>query len=251
MKAYKKILFLLGYVLCAGVVVYIFKPVYLLSIILVLVPPTLINFFWLKKSKLKILTFSLTTVFIIAPAIELCARLADVWDVQSIIARPFGLIPIENMIFAFLNFVWGLSFYEYFVDGDRSKKISKKFKFLTAIYILGAIAIYTIFFINKDLVTLNYFAISIPLLIVPAILIFWHKPKLLKKTILPTLFFAIIFFYYEIISLIIGSWWWPGEYLFNTTIFGKAFPLDDIIIWYFLSTPVLIGGYEFFTDDFK
>jgi hypothetical protein len=22
-----------------------------------------------------------------------------------------------------------------------------------------------------------------------------------------------------------------------------------VIIWYFLSTPVLIGGYEFFTDD--
>ncbi|MEK7634947.1 MAG: hypothetical protein AAB446_00745 [Patescibacteria group bacterium] len=251
MSSNKKILLLLGYVLVAGLFVFIFKPTYLISIILVLVPPALTNWLWLKKSKLKILIFSLTTAIIIAPAIELCARLADVWDVQSVIIRPFGLIPIENMIFAFLNFLWVLSFYEYFVDKDSSKKISPRLKLLTAIYIFGAATIYTIFFINKDLVTLNYFSISIPLLFIPAIIIFWNKPALMKKVILPTLFFALIFFYYEIISLIVGSWWWPGEYLFKTYIFGKVFPLDDVIIWYFLSTPVLIGGYEFFTDDFR
>ena len=119
----KKILFLFSYVLIAGLLVFILKPVYIVSIFLVLVPPTIINFLWLKKSKLKILTFSLITVFIIAPAIELCARLADVWDVQSIITRPFGLVPVENMIFAFLNFLWGLSFYEYFIDKDSNGKI--------------------------------------------------------------------------------------------------------------------------------
>jgi len=247
----KKILFLFGYVLLAGLAVFIFKPTYLISIILVLVPPAITNFIWLRKSKTKIFIFAFATAFIIAPAIELTARLANVWDVQSIIARPFGLIPIENMIFAFLNFLWVLSFYEYFVDKDSSKKISPKFKILLAIYIFCTAVIYTIFFINKDLVTLNYFAISIPLLIIPAILIFGKNPKLIKKVVKPTIFFAFVFFYYEIISLIIGSWWWPGEYIFTTSFFGKIFPLDDIIIWYFLSTPVLIGGYEFFTDNFR
>ena len=247
----KKIIFLFGYVLLAGLLVFILKPVYLVSIILVLVPPAVTNFIWLKKSKTKIFAFSFITAFVIAPAIELTARLANVWDVQSIIGRPFGLIPIENMIFAFLNFLWVLSFYEYFIDKDSSKKISSKFKILLAIYIFGAAAIYTIFFIDKNLVTLNYFTISIPLLVIPAILIFFNKPSLLKKSIKPTIFFALVFFYYEIISLIIGSWWWPGHYIFTTSVFGKIFPLDDVIIWYFLSTPVLIGGYEFFTDDFK
>ena len=251
MKSYKKILLLLGYVILTGLVVFFWKPTYLVSIIVVLVPPTVVNFFWLKKSKLKILTFSLVTAVIIAPAIELCARLADVWDVQSIITRPFGLIPIENMLFAFLNFVWVLSFYEYFIDRDYNKKISRKIRILIAIYTFAALVIYTVFFIDKDLVTLNYFTISIPLLVIPAILIFWHKPSLLKKVFIPTIFFALVFFYYEVISLIVGSWWWPGEYLFKTYMFGKIFPIDDIIIWYFLSTPVLIGGYEFFTDDFK
>jgi hypothetical protein len=249
MKIDKKIFWLLSYVLVAGLIVYLWRPTYLISILLVLLPPSIVNFWWLKKSRLKILTFSVATVFIIAPAIELCARLAQVWDVESVIARPFGLIPIENMIFAFLNFLWGLSFYEYFVDRDTTKKISAKFKILIGIYIFSAIAIYTTYFVNKTLVTLNYFTIAIPLLILPAIIIFLNKPQLIKKVILPTLFFAIVFFYYESISLIIGSWWWPGQYLFQTKMFGKVFPLDDVIIWYFLSTPVLIGGYEFFTDD--
>jgi hypothetical protein len=247
----KKILFLLFYVLFAGLLVFIFKPTYLVSIILVLVPPSFVNFAWLKKSKLKIFIFCFITAFVIAPAIELCARLANVWDVQSIISRPLGLIPIKNMFFAFLNFLWVLSFYEYFVDKDSNKKISHRFKILTAIYIFAAFVIYTVFFINKELVTLNYFAISIPLLIIPAVFIFFNKPSLLKKVILPTIFFALVFFYYEVISLVVGSWWWPGEYLFKTHIFGKVFPLDDVIIWYFLSTPVLIGGYEFFSDDWK
>jgi hypothetical protein len=49
----------------------------------------------------------------------------------------------------------------------------------------------------------------------------------------------------------IGSWFWPGEYLLNLNIFGLKMPLDDIIIWYFLSTPVLIAGYEYFVNDNK
>lgn len=251
MSKSKKILFLFCYVLITGFIVLLWKPVYIISIILVLVPPTILNFFWLKKSKLKIFIFSFVTTIIMAPAVELSARLANVWDVQSVFFRPFGLIPLENMFFAFLNFLWGLSFYEYFVDRDYTKKISSKFKFLVTIYILGAIIVYTLFFVNKNLITLNYFTISIPLLFLPAIIIFFNNPHLLKKVIKPTLFFALIFFYYETISLIIGSWWWPGEYLFNTSFFGKTFPLDDVIIWYFLSTPVLIGGYEYFVDDWR
>lgn len=95
---------------------------------------------------------------------------------------------------------------------------------------------------------MNYASIALLILILPAILIFIKGPFLLRKTIFPTMFFAFVFFVYEIVSLQIGSWWWPGQYVFTFNVFGKILPLDDIIIWYFLSTPVLIGGYEFFID---
>jgi Mn2+/Fe2+ NRAMP family transporter len=98
---------------------------------------------------------------------------------------------------------------------------------------------------------MNYFTTAIIILIIPSIIIFSKDFKLLKKVFLPTIFFAMIFFIYELVSLKIGSWWWPGEYLLPIKIFGKIFPLDDVIIWYFLSTITLIGGYEFFADDEK
>ncbi|MFH1457003.1 MAG: hypothetical protein ABIF17_02710 [Patescibacteria group bacterium] len=125
-------------------IVLIFKPVYFISILIVLVPPAIINFLWLKKTRFKILIFSIITTIIFAPPIELIARLANAWDVQSIMPRPFGLMPLENILFAFLNLFWVLSFYEHFVDRDRKKNISKKFKYLIGLYCLTSVLIWRI-----------------------------------------------------------------------------------------------------------
>lgn len=239
------------YIILALIFVLIIKPVYILSIIIVLLPPSLINFFWLRNSRGKILVFSLLSALLFAPPVELMARLMNVWDVASIFERPFGLIPLENMLFAFLNFFWVLCFYEYFIDKDRKETANQKFKYLIALYLVFASLVYSLFFYNRQLVASNYATIAVIILIVPGILIFWQNPKLLKKTILPTIFFALVFFFYELVSLRLGSWFWPGNYLLPIKVEGQVFPLDDIIIWYFLSTPVLIGGYEFFVDNDK
>jgi hypothetical protein len=239
---------LLSYIIIACIFVYFVEPIYLLSIIIVLVPPAIVNFLWLKKSRKKILIFSIVSTFLFAFAIELSSRLANTWDVQSTLPRLLGIIPLENMLFAFLNIFWVLSFYEYFVDRE-TKKISKKFKYLVILFIIFSLIIFGMYIYNPELIAMNYFTTAIIILIIPSIIIFGKNISLLKKTILPTLFFAVVFFIYEIVSLKIGSWWWPGEYIKTFIIFGKVFPLDDIIIWYLLSTITLIGGYEFFADN--
>ncbi|MDD3710985.1 MAG: hypothetical protein PHP37_00030 [Patescibacteria group bacterium] len=246
-----KIIGLLFYVFLACFFVFYFKPIYILSISIVLVPPSVINFIWLKNSRIKVLLFSLTATLLFAPPIELMARIKDVWDVASVFPRPFGLIPLENMLFAFLNFFWALSFYEYFTDKDLPTKIDKKFRYLVALFVFFSLIIFSLYSYNNNLVGLNYFTLAFISLIIPSVIIFYKNPRLIKKTFLTTIFFAVVFFVYELISLKVGSWFWPGEYLFPTVIWGELFPLDDIIIWYFLSTPALIGGYEFFSDDFK
>jgi hypothetical protein len=247
----KRLAFLVVYIPLACLLVYFWRPIYLISIIVVLVPPAILNFLWLKKSHFKILFFALVTTILFAPPVELAARLANAWDVQSILPRLFGIAPLENILFAFLNFFWVLCFYEYFIDKDLSYKISKRLRLIILGYCLLALIIFSLYFINPGLVTINYSLLALIILIVPGIIIFYLNPKILKKTWLPTLFFAYVFFLYEVISLIIGSWWWPGEYLWPINLAGKVFPLDDVIIWYLLSTPVLIGGYEFFVDDNK
>lgn len=247
----KQLTILIIYIIFACLLVYFLKPVYLVSILIVLVPPSLLNFLWLNHSRKKILLFSFLTTLLFAPPVELMARLANAWDVQSILPRLFGLAPLENILFAFLNFFWVLSFYEYFVDKDEDAKISEKFRFIILLYCLLFLVVFTLFFIAPGLVTVNYYLLAVVILIIPGGIIFYYQPKLLKKIWLTTIFFALVFFVYEVISLLIGSWWWPGNYLLTISLAGNVFPLDDVFIWYFLSTPVLIGGYEFFVDDGK
>lgn len=243
--------FLLAYVIIASIIVYVTKIPYFYSIIFVLIPPSVINFIWLKKSKEKVLIFSLSATFLFAFAVELVSRLKDAWDVQSTLPRIFGILPLENILFAFLNFFWVLSFYEYFIDKDTSSKISKKFKYLIEIFVVFSVIIFSIYFYNSDLIGMDYAVVGVLMLLIPSIIIFSKNIKLLKKTLIPVLFFSVVFFVYEAVSILIGSWWWPGSYLLPINFFGHVFPIDDVIIWYILSTITLIGGYEFFADDFK
>jgi hypothetical protein len=240
------------YVIMASFLVYLLEPPYYLAICIVLGVPSLFNFLLLKKGKTKILIFSLVTTFLFALPIELMARMADAWDVASMFVRPFGLIPLENMLFAFLNFFWILSFYEFFLDTQKEKLgINKRFKILVLIYLFLSIIVYGLFFYNPEIIKTDYHIIALIFLVPILIILGFKTPKLIKKTLIPTAFFALIFFVYELVSLLIGHWWWPGYYLWPIFISGIIFPVDDIVIWYLLSTPALILGYEFFADDNK
>lgn len=247
----KRIIYLFSYVLLASIIVYFLKPAYLYSILIVIVPPAIINFLWLKKSRKKILIFSLSATFLFGFAIELVSRLADSWDVQSSLPRIFGILPLENILFAFINFFWVLTFYEYFVDRKSMNNFSKRFKYLIILFSTFTLIVFLLYFYNPEIISLDYPIVGLFVLLIPSILIFSKNPGLLKKTILPVIFFSLIFFIYELVSLLIGSWWWPGEYILPISLFGHIFPLDDVIIWYILSTITLIGGYEFFADNFK
>lgn len=242
---------LLAYVLVSSIIVYITKMPYFYSILFVLIPPSITNFLWLKNSQKKILIFSSFATFLFAFAVELISRLRYAWDVQSILPRLFGIIPLENIIFAFINFFWVLSFYEYFIDKDTTKKISNKFRYLVYIFLIFSIIVFFIYFYNSSWIGMDYVWVGIMILLIPSIAIFSKNIKLLKKTIIPVLFFFFVFFVYEIVSIMIGSWWWPGNYICPINFFGYVFPIDDIIIWYIFSTITLIGGYEFFADDFR
>ncbi len=241
-----KIAFLLAYVLAACLLVYFWRPPYLLSIIVVLVPPSVANWSWLKASRWRVLIFAAVTTALFAPPIELMSRLAGAWDVQSSLPRPFGIMPLENLLFAFLNFFWVLSFYEYFSGRDVRRPPSRRVRTLLALYAALDLLVFGLFFWRPGLVGVSYAWTGLLVLLLPSILIFRRRLGLLRRTVLTTLFFAAVFFIYEYVSLCIGSWWWPGAYLLPARLCGRTFPLDDVVIWYLLSTPALIGGYEYF-----
>ncbi len=155
-------------------------------------------------------------------------------------------MPLENLLFAFLNFFWVLSFYEYFVGQDRRQPRSKRMPTLLILYVILGVVVFGLFAWRPEIVSVSYALTGLLILLIPSILIFSRRPRLLPRTVLPMLFFAAVFFAYEYVSLCIGSWWWPGQYLLPVKLCGRVFPIDDVIIWYLLSTPALIGGYEYF-----
>ncbi len=244
--------FLTLLLLALNLIVLAIRPTYLFNLIIVYALPTLLVLSWDKtQTRNKILIFGLTAAVLFAPPIELMARLTNSWDVQSTLPRIFGISPMENLFYAFINFVFPVAFYKHFTEKDKKTKPKKLWKSFVVILVLLSVTVNTIFAFKPELISWHYWQIAVIFLGIPAIIISYLNPKILIKALPTTFFFAVLFLVHELISLFLGHWWWPGEYLLPISVFGKTFPIDDVLIWYLLSTPVLIGGYEFFFDDMK
>lgn len=227
---------------------YFGRLTYWQSLLAVYALPVILNFLWLQRARLKVLVFSLATTIIFAVPVELLSRLADSWDVASSFPRLFGIVPIENLVYAFLNFLWVLSFYEYFFDHDTGRRFSSRAKYLLGLYVVLFVIAMTIFLFLSQQIIFHYWLIALMIIFIPLLLLSFLTDFKWRSFIVPTIFFAFIFFSHEIISLRLGYWWWPGEYLWPITLFGQTFPIDDVIIWHLASTPALLSGYKYFID---
>ncbi len=242
---------LLVYVLLACGLVWLLRPTYLLSLLLIFYIPALITLCWLKHNQGKVLLFSFLALLFFAPPVELLARAANAWQVQTLFPQLLGLIPLENMLFAFVNFFWALSLYEYFTANDQPFKISRRIWVLLALYLALDLATFAWFFLGANFTGLDYHLLALPILVVPFVLLFYRRPKLFFATLKSTGFVFVALLVYEAIAVILGHWWWPGHYLWPINWFGHTLPLDDVVIWYLLSTPVLVGGYEYFFKGYS
>jgi hypothetical protein len=252
MKKDKRFLFgaLAIYLLVAFLFLIFYRPNYLTAILIVLMPPTLAVWWQLKNSRARVLVFSLVSVVLFAPPTELMARLADAWDVASIFPRLWGTAPLENLLFAFLNFWLGLSLYELLAGGDKAGKIAKKMFWLAGLYGLFFLMTISLYKINPAWIAFDYYQLAMLVVVAPLVVFCRLVPGLIKKAATATGLLAAIFFVFEMVALQLRYCCWPGEYLWPINIGGKIFPVDDIVFWYLLSTPALIGGYEFFAKDF-
>ncbi|MBN1331953.1 hypothetical protein JW978_03650 [Candidatus Dojkabacteria bacterium] len=250
MQKSSKIIILFLYIVFSCLLVLAIAPPYWLNLLIVYLPPTVVNLVWLKKDiRIRLILFAILTTFLFAIPIEIISRLANAWDVASSFPRILNIAPLENIFYAFINFLWPIAFYEYFIDKGRNKKINNRFSILLILYIALFVGTFMMFAIDKTIITLDYWVVGAIVLLTPLICFSIQGRIEIKRLIFPTLFFGFVFFIHEIVSLELGHWWWPGEYLLETTILGNRFPIDDVLIWYVISTPTLIMGYEFFVDD--
>ena len=227
--------------------VLIFRPGYLLNIILVYVPGLIFTLTRLKNSTKKILIFGVTSILFILP-VEVLARLTNSWDVASDFPRILGIAPIENVLYGLVNIIFPLAFYEYFYDMDRNRKISNRYKILIGLYLALFVITFGLFFIDKDLLKFDYWIIGLAIILPILILVIKFKPHILKRLIVSALIFGSMYLIHEVVSMYIGHWWWPGNYLLPINVAGFIYPLDDLIIWIGFSNVAVISGYEVLWD---
>ncbi len=236
-----KIVGLFLYEALVAIYVYFFNLDYYTASLLTLVPPALINFFWLTIARAKILFFALTMTMLLAPLLALMSRLVvnDNWQ------SPAPILAIANLGFSFFMILWVASFYKYFVIHEQVGDISDRFHYLFSFYIFLLILVLTIIFSFPKFFVFGEYLIFLPFFILPSLVITWRQPWVLRQAFWPAIFFVVICFIVEFSLIGHGQWFWFSLHLLSVNIFGTVFPLMDIVSRFLLSFGIIIV-YDFF-----
>lgn len=164
----------------------------------------------------------------------------------------FSILPIDHIIWFFFWALIIISFYEHFLERENSSKISHNFKYILIFSAVFIGVTLFLFFVspNKISIKYSYFWLTLPT-IIPILLCFLKKPKLLKKIVKVAPYFICLFLAYELTAVYLGQWYFPGFYIGNIELAGLRFPLEELFFWIILSSTVVICLYEFFVDDEK
>lgn len=175
------------------------------------------------------------------------------WAVPvSIFPKIFSIVPLEDLIFAFLFTYLAIVFYEYFVDKGRNHVIESRLHYLTwiSIYVTALFLFAYYFFDGVLILPYAYLIAGIIFLLCPLIYIFLKYPKLLRKYVPIFLYFLLISVFFEYTALFLGQWEYTGShYLTVMEWFSFSIPIEEIIFFWLLWGPAILAYYEFFDDD--
>ncbi|MEI6887249.1 MAG: hypothetical protein WCK31_03365, partial [bacterium] len=145
-------------------IVILLKPSYLENILIVYLPGLIYSFFLLKKSRLKIFLFAICSILFVIP-VEILARNTNSWDVTSTLPRILGIAPTENVIYALINIIYPISFYELFYDNDRNSKVSSRWKILLLMYLLLFLITITTYLFSPSTLQISYWMLGVAILV--------------------------------------------------------------------------------------
>jgi len=175
------------------------------------------------------------------------------WAVPfSIFPKIFSIVPVEDLLFAFLFTYLSVVFYEYFVDKGRNHIIESRLHYLVwiSIYVTALFSFAYYFFRGALILPYAYLITGIIFLFAPLVYIFLKYPRLLRKYIPVFLYFLLISIFFEYTSLSLGQWEYLGShYLATVEWFSFSIPVEEIIFFWLLWGPAILAYYEFFDDD--
>ena len=170
--------------------------------------------------------------------------------------RFLGIWNIDNTLWYMGLIFYIITFYEYFLDTEKTKKLPKKFPYLALFPIIISLALIFFRTIFPDIlssVRYPYLLLPIPFIITPIILLYVYGRKnilgLLKKFFIISTFFFIVNLIHEIVALRQNQWTFPGEYIGVIHFAGVVMPFEELFMYVTIFAPVILMYYEIFVDD--
>jgi hypothetical protein len=166
--------------------------------------------------------------------------------------RLFGVIPIEDLIWAFFLAYSIVIFYEHFLDKGKQELVDRRMKYLIWPLIILLLVFFLILFVNPKSLSIPYSYLWVGLLFgfLPSITFLSLFPRLLSKYVKTASYFFLLSMVFEITGLQLKQWTFPGNNFIGwLEIMGYRFPFEEFFFWFILASITILSYYEFFDDD--
>lgn len=166
--------------------------------------------------------------------------------------RLFGVVAIEDLVWTAVLVLFGITFYEFFLDFTPKKDfINQRLRYWKFPLILLLIFFLFFFFAPNFLeVQYLYLKTGIVLIFLPLILFLLFYPKFLIRFVKATIYFFPVCLLFELTGLYMNQWTFPGQnFIGFIELFGLKFPFEEFFFFIIFGAGFLLSFYEFFADD--
>ncbi|MCR4325508.1 MAG: hypothetical protein NUV59_01745 [Patescibacteria group bacterium] len=203
----------------------------------------------------KAILFSLIASTPAIIVIDYIAQSTGQWIIPDSILpfRLLGVVTIEVVVWAVLNFYLVVMFYEHFLDRHFTNGVwYPRMKYLTA-FTTGTLLIFFVlyFYLPTSLgIPYFYLVFGTTLILLPVVIQMFTHAKMDLKFFKAAAYFFYLTFLYEVTALQLGWWNFPSlEFIGWVSIFNVSFPIEELLFWLFLFAMAILSFYEFFDDD--
>lgn len=175
------------------------------------------------------------------------------WLVPTIFSfKVFGVIPLEDFLWAFLLVYFVLMFYENFFDHARHSPVGRNMHYLIPVSI-AALAIFSalVLFVSANMsIPYFYFFGILVFMFLPVLAFVLEFPRFLRRLYITAAYFFAVGIMHELVALYKGYWSFPGHHFIGwVSLAGYRFPLEEFFFWLFLLSASAVAYFEFFDDN--
>lgn len=257
MKAQRKILLIYIFLnpLLTFVLSQIFKLNFLSTLVFYYVLPSLFLITLTdKKTVIKAALFSFVSGVLIGLALDYIFTYSGSWWVNDTVFnfRFLNIVPIEDILWGFLNIFLVVMFYEVFLEMDARQNRNPKQHYMWALALITLTLFSLAYILNPQLLNIPHFYIygGVTLLIIPSLIFFIRFKRPVKKIFLTALYFFYLSLLFELGAVNLGHWgFYADNYLMVLTIGNIRVPFEELFFYVTILASSMLVYYEYFFDD--